>query len=164
MVIFLTDPTGQKNFRICENILIFYCEYGNFNLLEDLTYIMQMKDVYENPPNNIPKDRWLNMRQHYKYWELCVPLHQYDVFCCQHYFPFLRIQYHAWQKLQLFNLQGLSYAGAGSFLTGEGWSRNEEYANQTGRYFGYNLDYNVAVWQKRNTNYIESKLYLYTEW
>jgi len=64
-------------------------------------------------------------------------------------------------ELQLFNLQGLSYAGAGSFLTGEGWSRNEEYANQTGRYFGYNLDYNVAVWQKRNTNYIESKLYLY---
>jgi|WetSurMetagenome_2_1015567.scaffolds.fasta_scaffold10194_3 tetratricopeptide (TPR) repeat protein len=62
---------------------------------------------------------------------------------------------------QLLNLQGLSYTGAGSFLAREGWSRNEEYANQTGQYFGYNLDYNVAVWQKRSTSYIESKLYLY---
>lgn len=62
---------------------------------------------------------------------------------------------------QLLNLQSLSYTGAGSYLSNEGWSRNEEYANQTRRYFGYNLDYSVAVWQKRSTNYIESKLYIY---
>jgi len=60
-------PDRTKELPDLRNILIFYCEYGNFNLLEDLTYIMQMKDVYENPPNNIPKDRWLNMRNTYKY-------------------------------------------------------------------------------------------------
>jgi hypothetical protein len=50
------------------NILIFYDEKGGIDLLKDLTYIEQMKEVYENPPksDNISKEMWLNYRNAYK--------------------------------------------------------------------------------------------------
>lgn len=62
---------------------------------------------------------------------------------------------------QLLNLQTLSYDGVNNYLTNEGWSRNIDNVNQTNRYFGYNLEYSVAIWEKRNTGYFEGKLYLY---
>lgn len=62
---------------------------------------------------------------------------------------------------QLRKLQTLPYNSVHDFLFSQGWSRNEDYANQTRRYFGYDLDYSVAVWQRRDAVFIESKLYLY---
>lgn len=52
-----------------KNILIFYVEKGGFNLLEDLSYISQMKEVYDSPPvtENKPIDRWRNERNAYLY-------------------------------------------------------------------------------------------------
>lgn len=64
---FPNNKDRLKELPDLRNILIFYCEYGNFNLLTDLSYIHQMKDVYDNPPDNIPHDRWMNMRNTYKY-------------------------------------------------------------------------------------------------
>lgn len=64
-------------------------------------------------------------------------------------------------EAQLLNLQILSYDGVNNYLTNEGWSRNIDNVNQTNRYFGYNLEYSVVIWEKRNTGYFEGKLYLY---
>lgn len=52
-----------------KNILIFYDEKGNFNLLQDLSYIKQMETVYKNPPVSETKtaERWLNERNAYLY-------------------------------------------------------------------------------------------------
>jgi len=61
----------------------------------------------------------------------------------------------------LLKLQSSSYIEINNFLRKEGWSRIDDNVNQTERYFGYHLDYSVAVWQNRSTSYIESKLFLY---
>ena len=52
-----------------KNIFIFYDEKGGFNLLNDLGYIEQMKNVYENPPSSETKnvERWQNERNAYNY-------------------------------------------------------------------------------------------------
>ncbi len=52
-----------------KNIFIFYNEKGGFNLLEDLSYIQQMKEVYETPPSTETKtvERWQNERNAYNY-------------------------------------------------------------------------------------------------
>lgn len=52
-----------------KNIFIFYDEKGGFNLLDDLSYIEQMKSVYNNPPASENKtiDRWKNERNAYLY-------------------------------------------------------------------------------------------------
>ncbi len=65
---------GESTDRMLEltdmkNIFIFYDEKGGFNLLNDLGYIEQMKNVYENPPSSETKnvERWQNERNAYNY-------------------------------------------------------------------------------------------------
>ncbi len=65
---------GESTDRMLEltdmkNIFIFYDEKGGFNLLSDLSYIEQMKNVYENPPSSETKtvERWKNERNAYNY-------------------------------------------------------------------------------------------------
>jgi hypothetical protein len=65
---------GESTDRMLEltdmkNIFIFYDEKGGFNLLSDLGYIEQMKNVYENPPSSETKtvERWQNERNAYNY-------------------------------------------------------------------------------------------------
>lgn len=50
-----------------KNILIFYDEKGGFNLLTDLSYIEQMKNVYEKPSGSDAKtpERWTSDRNAY---------------------------------------------------------------------------------------------------
>jgi tetratricopeptide (TPR) repeat protein len=62
---------------------------------------------------------------------------------------------------QLLNLQALPYNSINNFLNREGWSRNTEHIDQTSRYFGYDLNYSVAVWENRTTEFFEGRLYLY---
>lgn len=52
-----------------KNILIFYDEKGGFNLLEDLSYIEQMENVYKKPStaDNKTTERWMNERNAYLY-------------------------------------------------------------------------------------------------
>lgn len=52
-----------------KNIIIFYNEKGGFNLLSDLSYISQMKTVYETPPSTESKtvERWIIERNAYNY-------------------------------------------------------------------------------------------------
>jgi len=65
---------GESTDRMLEladmkNIFIFYDEKGGFNLLENLSYINQMKNVYDTPPSTETKtaERWKNERNAYHY-------------------------------------------------------------------------------------------------
>jgi len=65
---------GDSNDRMLalkdmKNIFIFYDEKGGFNPLEDLSYIDQMKDVYENPPSSEGKtvEMWKKERNAFSY-------------------------------------------------------------------------------------------------
>jgi hypothetical protein len=66
---FSDSPDGMLELTDLRNILIFYSEMGNFNLLEDLSYISQMERVYSYPPESQKKttEKWLNERNAYKY-------------------------------------------------------------------------------------------------
>ncbi len=61
---------GKKELPDLKNIIVFYDEKGNFNPIEDLSYIHLMKGAYENVPDgladpNINSKRWKNNRSAY---------------------------------------------------------------------------------------------------
>jgi len=64
---FSDDPNQKLEIPDLKNILVFYDEKMNFNPLKDISYIDDMKQVYENKPTNIEgtNDMWLNYRNAY---------------------------------------------------------------------------------------------------
>lgn len=64
-------------------------------------------------------------------------------------------------EAQLLSLQTLSYDGVNDFMNNLGWSRLDDSENQTVRFFGFYLDYSIAKWQNKKTNFIEGVFCLY---
>lgn len=64
---FSDDPNGRKEIRDLNNIVVFYDEKTNFNLLTDLSYIEDMKQVYMRKPSNVEgtNETWINYRNAY---------------------------------------------------------------------------------------------------
>jgi hypothetical protein len=61
---------GKKELNDLKNIMVFYDEKGNYNPINDLSYINLMNDAYNNVPGgladeNITSERWKNNRSAY---------------------------------------------------------------------------------------------------
>ena len=61
---------GKKELPELKNIIVFYDEKGNFNTINDLSYIQLMKQAYEQVPagladENITNEIWKNNRSAY---------------------------------------------------------------------------------------------------
>ena len=66
---FSDSNDGILELQQLKNILVFYDEKGNFNPLNDLKYIDQMKSVYEHKPvgyEELTEEKWQNFRNAYK--------------------------------------------------------------------------------------------------
>ena len=62
---------------------------------------------------------------------------------------------------QLLQLQNFSIKDINVFLTGQGWSKDENQINQTSQYFNYYLDYFVEKWEQKTSNFYEGTIYVH---
>ena len=67
---FRNSPNNKMELPDLKNILVFYDERGNFSMTNDLSYINQMKNAFENVPGgladeNVTKEIWMNNRSAY---------------------------------------------------------------------------------------------------
>ena len=67
---FENDKDCKLELKPLKNMMLFYDEKANYKPIEHLSYIDQMKDVYENPPtyivdSNLTPELWRNYRNAY---------------------------------------------------------------------------------------------------